>query len=91
MEHRLPGYDSLVTSGQATNKCRCIINNSVLIYFRSFQQGEGVFSDFVFREIWCPPLVKTEVQQGRAWQGYRGLESGYHNTPASLRRGSWTS
>ena len=45
----------------------------------------------VFRDILCPPLVKTEVQQDRARQGYRGLESGYPNTPASLRRGSWAS
>ena len=40
----------------------------------------------VFRDIPFPPLVKTEVQQGRVRQGYRGLESGYPNTPASLRR-----
>ena len=82
--------------GKATKKCWFIEINSVLIYssLGAFNIEKASVPTIVFRDILCPPLVKTEVQQGSARQGYRGLESGYPNTPVSLRRGrrgSWAS
>ena len=68
MPHHSPGHRSLASMGKDTKKCWFIEINSVSIYssLGAFNIEKASVPTIVFRDIPCPPLVKTEVQQGSA-------------------------